>query len=79
MKENTRKMLYPKNRREYTEAFVEEYAKDPLKSRMIESFGQKYYDEVMSIHRERLDKDDFMIGPQSGPEWDQFREQLKRS
>lgn len=76
MKENTRKMLYPKNRREYSEAFVEEYSKEPLKSRMISQSGQKYYDEVMRIYQERLAKDDFEIGPQSVEEWEQLREKI---
>jgi hypothetical protein len=71
--------MYPKDRREYTEAFLVAYAQDPWKTKLIADFGQKYYDEVMRIHQERLNQDNYMIGPQSVAEWEQFREELKRS
>lgn len=66
--------MYPKNREEYHQAFLEVYSKSPWKDRMIEKSGQKYYDEVMRIHQERLDKKDFdNIGPQTEDQWNELR------
>lgn len=77
MTETTRKLMYPKNRKEYTEAFLEVYSSSPWKEKLINDFGQKYYDEVIKIHQQRLDSDDFNIGPQSVKEWEELRNQLK--
>lgn len=77
MKETIRKLMYPKNRREYHEAFMEVYSQGKAKEGLIKQFGISYYEEVMRIHQERLEKDDFMIGPQSIEEWATYREKFK--
>ena len=69
--------MYPNNRREYHEAFLETYKEEKWKNKLIADQGEKYYYKVMEIYQERLDKDDFMIGPQSVEEWDELRNSLK--
>lgn len=71
-----RKLMYPKDRREYHEGFLDTYSQDPHMSLMIERYGRKYYDVVIDIYIERLKKNDFTIGPQSVEEWTKLRESL---
>lgn len=78
MKTLSQKLMYPTDRREYTEAFLEEYSKDPWKSKLIEDFGVDYYNEVIRIHQERLDKNNFNIGPQSIKEWDELKNSFSK-
>ena len=76
MNETTRKLMYPKDRREYHEAFLETYNQDTWKNKLISDFGEKYYLKVMEIYKERLEKNDFMIGPQTVSEWEELRKSL---
>ena len=65
-------------RKAYTEWFMEHFSKDPQRSRLIDKTGKSYYDEVMKIHRERLEMGNFNHGPQSVEEWEALRLQLLR-
>lgn len=67
-----------KGRRAYTEWFLKAYDEEPWKSRLINDLGENYYNEVMRIHRIRMELDNFNFGPQSATEWDKFREALKQ-
>ena len=76
MDENTRKLMYPKDRKEYHEAFLETYKQDKWKNKLISDFGEKYYLKVMEIYKERLENNDFMIGPQTVSEWEELKKSL---
>ena len=69
-------MMGRRGRKEYTEWFLYEYAKDKHKKRMTDHFGEAYYNEVMRIHQERLDRNDFNIGPQSAESWNELHKSL---
>lgn len=67
---------FSKDRKVYTTWFLEHYSQEKYKNHLISQFGQKYYDEVMKIHKERIEKNDFEIGPQSFEEWDNLRKSI---
>lgn len=69
---------FSKDRAVYSKWFLEEYARPERKSRLIQSQGEKYYYEVMRIYQERLDENDFNLGPQSVEEWNELREKFSK-
>ncbi len=78
MNETIRKLMYPKDKKEYHEAFLEHYTQGKPKEKMIEMEGEEYFNEVIRIHRLRLEKNYFNIGPQSKEDWIKFKEELNK-
>lgn len=63
-------------RQAYTQWFLDAYKSEPRRSLMIEQSGEKYYNEVIKIHEQRLQRNNFNIGPQSVDEWEALRKKL---
>lgn len=65
-------------RQEYTKWFLEAYKSEPRRTLMIEQVGEKYYNEVIKIHEQRLSRNNFNIGPQSVDEWEILKKKVSK-
>ena len=65
------------DRREYSLWFLDQYSKEPFKSQILKEFGEPYYLEVMRIYKQRVDENNFDIGPQTKEDWITLQEKLK--
>jgi hypothetical protein len=75
------KMNHPfpgfEDRRAYSEWFIKEYNRPEWREYLQNFFTPEYIDAVLSIYKERLEKNDFNIGPQ-GKEWEEFQQKYKK-